>query len=187
MRCQPRLRLVIATHGEDLAWIDRTGIPAVIYDASSSGKPGLIPVPNLAREAGQWLRHIVGNYGRFADWEIFLQGDPFAHCPDILDRMRGRDFLRRHFTPLGRQQAYVAGHRHPHSIAADHFARELLGHIPDGVPWILGGQFAVSSPALMKRPLTWWTALRDKVLAEPKTSPWAMERLWLHLLNARPD
>lgn len=184
MSWQPRIRLVVASHGEDLAWLDRTGVPAVIYDASSSGRPGLVPVPNVAREAGQWLRHLVREYGRFADWEIFLQGDPFPHCPHLLARLRGRGFLRRPVTPFGRLQGYVAGHRHPHSIAADRFARDLLGTIPDGCQWIIGAQFAASGPALMKYSLAWWTALRDKVLAEPKTSPWAMERLWYHLLTS---
>ena len=140
----PLIQVVVATYGEDLEWVDGLGIPAFIYDATGQ-RAGLIPVPNAAREAGQWLHHIVTHYHHLADWTIFLQGDPFAHCHDLRERLDARDFLRRHVTPLGRTQRYVAGHRHRHSIAADRLAREILGIVPDGAPWIIGGQFAASS------------------------------------------
>ena len=181
-RWKPEIRLAVATCGENFSWIARTGLPAAIYDATGS-RDGCIHVPNAAREAGQYLRHIVGNYGRFADWEIFLQGNPFAHCHDLLPRLDGRDFLRRHLTPLGGTQAYIAGHPHLHSRWADRFARAILGSIPDGQPWCRGAQFAVSGPALMRRPLEWWRGLLRKTLAESHTSPWALERLWLVILS----
>lgn len=181
-RWKPEIRLAVATHGENLSWIGRTGLPAAIYDATGA-REGCIPVPNLAREAGQYLRHIVVHYGRFADWEIFLQGQPFTHCRDLLPRLAGKDFLRRHLTPLGPVQAYVAGHPHLHSRWADRFAREALGRIPDGRPWCQGAQFAVSGPAIMRRPLEWWQGLLRKTLAESRSSPWALERLWLSILS----
>jgi hypothetical protein len=181
---KPVIHLVIATHGEDLAWLDDIGLPAFVYDATGT-RPGLIAVPNAAREAGQWLHHIVTHYHRLADWTLFLQGDPFAHCPDLREQLHARDFLRRHVTPLGRTQRYLAGHRHAHSIAADRLARDILGHVPDGAPWILGGQFAASAPALNARPLAWWQRVQQRVLAGSNSSAWAMERLWLHLLGGR--
>ena len=186
---QPDIRLVVASYGEDLSWISPLGLPAAVYD-STGVRPGMIPVPNVAREAGQYRRHLVANDGRFGDWNIYVQGDPFAHCEDFADRMARRDFLRRHLTPLGRVQGYSAGHTHRHSVAADRFARETLGHVPDGCQWVLGAQFAVSGPALMRWPLPWWESLLSKVLAEKHRSPWAMERLWLYILSGisfRPD
>jgi hypothetical protein len=62
------------------------------------------------------------------------------------------------------------------------FAKEIGVAYDQDKPWVHGALFAASREALMSRSLAWWKALLRKVEAEPM-SPWAMERLWLTILE----
>ena len=178
----PSISLVVATYGESVDWVPPLGLTTFIYDATAS-RPGMIHVPNQAREAGQYLRHIVAHYGRFQDWQIFLQGDPFPHCPDLAVVLATRSFVGRHYFPLGRELGLDLTSRHPHSLATAEFCHHAFGRTPPWVRWTPGAQFAASRQSLMAWPLGFWQRLLDLALTKPDASPWAMERLWGWLLN----
>ena len=176
-------RLCVASYGEDVSWVARTGIEAVIYDATGS-RPGLVPVPNEARETSQYLRHIVAHYGAFRDHELFLQGNPFAHQPAILPMLRRRLWATKRFMVLGsRVLNFDPLNQHPHTGDAMSLAEELGITLTKQSLWTVGAMFAVSREALMSYPLPWWRRLLARVIIEREVSPWAMERLWLELFR----
>ena len=77
--------LVVTRYDENLSWIDNIEDDIVIYN---KGFP-LLPyefkeLPNIGREADSMLYHIVNNYHNLSDELVFLQGDPFDHCWDLL-------------------------------------------------------------------------------------------------------
>jgi len=176
-------RLCIASHGEDVSWVAATGIEAIIYDATGS-RPELVAVPNEARETSQYLRHIIAHYGDFRDHELFLQGNPFAHQPAILSKLRNRKWATRRVMPLGaRVLNFDPLNRHPHTGAALSLADALGITLTRQSLWTVGAMFAASREALMSYSLPWWECLLAQVIIERETSPWAMERLWLELFR----
>ncbi|RYD49328.1 MAG: DUF3431 domain-containing protein [Verrucomicrobiaceae bacterium] len=176
-------RLCVASHGENVDWVAKTGIEACIYDATGS-RDGLIPTRNEAREASQYLRHIIAHYGQFRDYELFVQGDPFAH-------ERGIDTLLRCQPWKGERVFPLSGHVHPldpdqgkvHHEAAVIQAADSGIVIREGARWVSGAMFAASREAIESRTLGWWQRLLARVIIERTVSPWAMERLWLEILR----
>ncbi len=82
-----RIELVVARYKEDTAWVQTLGYPAVVYD--KSGNPAANPLPNVGRETHTYLYHLVARYPQFADYTVFLQGDPFAHLAARADHPEG--------------------------------------------------------------------------------------------------
>jgi hypothetical protein len=85
-------QLVVARHAEDIAWTAAVPFPVLVYNAGDPiGPPAdhvaVIPRPNVGREAGAYLRHIVSRFHLLADLTVFCQGHPFDHCPDFLARI----------------------------------------------------------------------------------------------------
>lgn len=71
------VQLVIAKYKEDVSWVSRINIPALIYDKSVCGMPNSLP--NIGREAHTYLHYILYYYPFFPEYTVFLQGDPFSH------------------------------------------------------------------------------------------------------------
>ena len=171
-------RVIVASYGEDLEWTRDLWLPKAIYDATGcSTLEGVVRVQNRAREAGQYLHHIVSNYPHFHEWEVFLQGRPFDHLSGPLVELLGHTPEWGDFHPFGPlvpfdERVWI------HDQWAAQFAREWFGEVPANLHWVPGAQFAVSSKTLLSKPLAYWAALQKKVLDEEERSPWAIERLW---------
>ena len=86
--------VVIARYSEELEWVAR--IPAefsvkiynkgarIASDAVLGRAERIVELANSGRESDTFLRHILAQ-AEFADgYTVFLQGDPFAHSPDII-------------------------------------------------------------------------------------------------------
>jgi hypothetical protein len=182
-RCSKNdFRMVVASCGEDLSWTANVRGAVTIYDASGAGSfPGVKRVENRAREAGQYLHHIVENYPRFHTWEIFVQGEPFTHSNDPILRGGELDWSWSPFHALGR----VVGFNPfgcEHDRWAARFATEWFGGVPAGLQWVVGAQFAINRKLLLNRSIDYWRALQEKALGEEERAPWAMERLWVALI-----
>lgn len=176
-------RLCVATFGEDVGWVAESGLEACIYDATGS-RPGLISLPNHAREASQYLHHIVTHYGDFRDFEVFLQGDPIPHHTGIMTVLKNRSWRWRRVASLcQRVMTYEPSNSHPHNRAAARFAEDIGINLEPGALWAIGAMFAASREALESRPLAWWRRLQAKTIIEREVSPWAIERLWLRMLQ----
>ena len=177
-------RLCVATFGEEIGWVTKAGIEACVYDAIGT-RAGLIPVPNEAREASQYLRHIVDHYGDFREYEIFLQGDPHAHHPSFETLLRNRPWRGQRCFPISRRVLPFAEGVAAHREAALVLAGDSGLTVGEDAVWVAGAMFAASREALMSYPLGWWERLLGRVIVEREISPWAMERLWLEILS--PD
>jgi len=76
------VKLIIAKYREDISWADELGYDYVVYD--KGGQPDIsgIKLENIGREAHTYFTHIVNEYDRLAQVNVFLQGDPFDHIGD---------------------------------------------------------------------------------------------------------
>jgi Protein of unknown function (DUF3431) len=174
------IRLCVASYGEDLSWLKHFHYDRCVYDATGI-RHGLIPVPNRAREAGQYIRHIITNYGNFADFEVFLQAHPYDHSPNLQQDLAAGIYRERSVRALGRLVEFDYSARNEHERFAINLASDIFGGLPHALHWTPGAQFSASRKAIMSRSLDFWKRLLRKIESEPQTSPWAIERLWLHL------
>lgn len=180
--------IVIASYKEDLLWTEfipkhwRTYLYCV--DEKRTEFPeGLTPtfLPNGGREAGQWLQHIVRNYGNFADYTLFLQGMPFPHVPTGLIRL----MLTENFDhPI----CYVEG-RPPDKngmyIKCSGQIKEAFDHayqgqeIPPSITFCCGAQFYVRKDVIMAHSKEFYERLLENAY-DPKYFSFGhmMEPVW---------
>lgn len=208
---------MIARHDEDLAWVDRLGALGMRVTVYNKGAPlasvpacvdAVVAAPNMGREAHSYLLHIVSAYRRLDDYTVFLQGDPFFHCPDLLARLGA--FMRectaltkapvrresaaawrtpRLYREFGNEMATEGGTlaggsvRFPWIPLKDTYER-VLGAPAPAAPFAftMGAQFAASRNTLRSRPRALYRRALGWVLTCDK-APWALERMWRRVFS----
>lgn len=81
------VELVVARFNENLNWLRKVpkNFKITIYNKGSNNIPyKFIKIPNVGRESNTYLHHIIKNYNNLSKTTIFVQGDPFDHCPHLL-------------------------------------------------------------------------------------------------------
>jgi hypothetical protein len=184
--------LVVAHHTEYLLWLSKVAIVGP--------EPWTLNVvtngfhrPNTGREAGAYLWWLTRNHDRIDpdDTYAFVQGDPFAHCYDLTDRLRTLD-VSAGWVPLSDLHVHTHADGSPHhaGLPVAAWYEQLTGEPfpPDGYDFWAGGQFAVSGKTLLRYTADDYAALADLAgwvsdVAVPPGTPqiggaWVLERLW---------
>lgn len=139
-----------------------------------------VDLPNRGREPATFAWAVLDMYEQIKPGDVygFVQGNPFDHCPDLLARLAEPVGW---FTPLGQATYTSDAHGRPHHpgvpVAACH-ERWLGAPFPGEVTFAAGGQFAVTGKALRSRPVGFYRAMFDDLMADDGLGPWAAERLW---------
>lgn len=168
--------LVVARWQEDAGWLDQVPADWTIRVVQKDDD-----LPNRGREPASFLHAIIGEYDTIGAGETwaFVQGNPFDHCPDLLNRL---DRPVAWFSPLGTCPYYSdgVGRPHHHGVPVARCYESWLGKpFPDGeIEFWAGGQFAVTGEALRSRPVEFWRAMYGDLMAGEDLTPWAAERLW---------
>ncbi len=139
--------------------------------------------PNL-RESEQWLNHIIWRYDVLAETTFFLQGNPFDHCPDIInliDQTGAVDFVNLPLCPAGpASRAADTGLILP--VYNDLFKTQHTSENTPFIRWAAGAQFAASSKVIRQNSKTFYVSLQEKMRAIPKSGE-IMERIWWNILG----
>lgn len=92
-------RLVVAKYKENVEWAKSFNGDILIYDKNHNETIQWNEIKQVNKNLCQlnlhpfgWEEHtkfihIIENYHQLYDWEIFVQGHPFDHCHDLLDRI----------------------------------------------------------------------------------------------------
>ena len=93
-----KIQIVIARYNENLDWtkdlsnvvICNKGLPMVkdLY-----GHQIINGLKNVGREGHTIYSYIYDNYHTLHDYTVFLQGNPFDHCPEILDKLQELNYM----------------------------------------------------------------------------------------------
>lgn len=95
------MEVVIARYNEDVSWTDKIKYPVKIYNKNQNDFDKFENnLPNVGREAHTFFSYIVNNYDKLPDYVTFLQGNPFDHCRDAVEKINNFDF-KTEFLPLG--------------------------------------------------------------------------------------
>jgi hypothetical protein len=89
---------IIAQYNENLNWLTSVeGDKFYIYKKGTGETPQLNnyyieSIENIGREAHTYINHICNIYPNFGDVNIFCQGNPFAHCHDLLNLIKSYNY-----------------------------------------------------------------------------------------------
>ena len=139
--------------------------------------------PNL-RESEQWLNHIIWRYDVLADVTFFLQGNPFDHCPDIInliDQTGSVDFISLPDCSAGPASSGAD----PDLVLPVYNSLFNTQHTSINAPlirWAAGAQFGASSKTIRSNPKKYYVSLQEKMRSIPKSGE-IMERIWWNILG----
>ena len=150
---------------------------------SPYAKASSVNCPN-SRESEQWLNHIIWRYDVLAETTFFLQGNPFDHCPDIINLVDQCGSVN--FIALPDCAADKASSNADLDLILPVY-NSLFNtqHSEREAPilrWAAGAQFAASSKAIRQNPKTFYISLQEKMRAIPKSGE-IMERIWWNILG----
>jgi Protein of unknown function (DUF3431) len=194
-----QFEVVIAKFKEDISWAECIQSNRTIYAKDPEERLGFRILPNLGREGGTYLFHIVENYDRLADRTLFLQGDPFAH-PLVPFEEFATGLMPFWAAPAMRQ---TMEWRVPWSSPSQSIDRPVMRdflRLLESDPnisdffWTQGAQFALSREQIRSRPLTYYRKLWDFTQQPAVTLAnrqfdnhhvaWLFELFWRHVFLA---
>lgn len=175
---------IIARYNEDVAWTKDLVCPYLIINKGEEilDHP-YITLPNVGRESDSYLNFIIKNYDQLPQEVIFLQGNPFDHCPTVLDEIRTKVYLTQ--VTLLAKDTFVDGRNGEpshHGLPIGDISDRLGLPYKEGFLFGPGAQFIVPRTAITSKSLAWWTrakAIHDEI----GVGPWTFERLWLTIFE----
>lgn len=104
------MEVVVARYRESVEWASGLRFPSLVFNKNREDDHLFeLNLPNMGRETDTFLRYLVDRYDSLPSYVTFLQGDPFDHCPFVVDAVNGFGFDRP-FQPLG--AVYVRDNEH---------------------------------------------------------------------------
>jgi hypothetical protein len=85
------LSMVVARYNENIDWIKKYK-NVIVYNKGNASDLEKSEIPfttldNVGREGHTFLYHIINNYDNLSNWTIFIQGNPFDHCPNFYEKI----------------------------------------------------------------------------------------------------
>jgi hypothetical protein len=196
------MNLIVARYTENLNWIssiESNFSHIYIYNKENSieTKYQYKELPNIGREANTYIYHIIDQYESISDFTIFLQGNPYDHCPTLnyeiqhierLRKIKKINFFEISFNP----DFYEFG-----DWLQVNTAHEELYHCLDLIcditkiqkfnfkflkKNIWGAQFGVSDKLIKKYTKKQWKQLL-KLSETIDEFPYAMEKFWSYIFR----
>ena len=203
--------LIFARYNEDIEWIKKyKNYKKVIYNKGEklfkSKDFEIIDIKNVGRESHTWLYHIVNNYDRLDDINIFLQAkiddlncmayeDPLKY----IKKVKKYGFAASRYGLLGPfhwdwnvgvdkdiryKRKWLNNEISKSKIGFRKFSKEIFPNIPLFVATSYSGCFAVKKEVILQHNISFYKRLLD-ILSNHKNpiEGHYMERLWCYIFT----
>lgn len=150
------LTVVISKYMENIEWIFKLKYKSIVYNKNCAENDLFyFNLPNVGREAHTFFTHIVENYNELSEYTAFLQGNPFDHCPEVVEEINNFNFDM-DFKPLGTIIYHTsdAVANIPNQI--NEFAKKIGFDLVYPVPCIRGAQYIASKKIIQQRPVEFY-------------------------------
>jgi hypothetical protein len=184
--------LVVARYNEDISWLskelDLNNYNLIIYN---KGEQNIdfpsIQCENVGGDAETYIRYIVEHYENLPEFMIFIQGYPFDHDAELLDKIRNHS--DEPFVPLSDHicvetidgwYEYLMKRRPAECpvYLLKEAAYALLGNeTPYIVTFAAGQQFIVAKEIVLRRSKEFYQKILNRFQFD-FILPWDIERLW---------
>jgi hypothetical protein len=153
------MKIVVARYNEDISWTKQfTNV--LIYNKGKdldNTEYNVIKLNNVGREGHTFYKHIYDNYDNLDEHTIFLQGDPFAHTINLIDKLnkyinnKNLKYERIGYTEL---RCWLSGCKIHIGLPIKEVYKKLFGSEKEEMEFFFtgGGQFIVSKEIILSRP-----------------------------------
>jgi hypothetical protein len=169
--------IIISRYYENITWLDNIICEKKsIYDKSNEVN-NYIKLQNKGRESDTYLRHIINNYNNLSDLNIFVQGHPFDHCPNLFDLINNDKY-----TQLG-SNIYCDKYGNPHHNGLsliEIWGKISIKTIPEEINFTPGAMFIVEKKQILQHDICFYEKLLH-LHNEYEQMPWIIERFWSYI------
>jgi hypothetical protein len=183
--------IVISRYNENLDWLKELKFPYIIYNKGENNiNYPSIPTPNVGRESETFLRYIVENYPNFPDEIVFLQGNPFDHCNNILFLLNSNKnmnltyqikdkivFLMNKHLEKYYLESDINGNPHHPGLPIKEILDQIGIEYNGSLLFSQGAQYLILKSCLLSKSLEWWKHIYH-IHNNIPSSPWVFERIW---------
>ncbi len=86
-----KLSMVVSRYNENIDWVQKYN-NVIVYNKGDPTNLDKLLIPytklnNVGREGHTFLYHIINNYENLSNWTVFVQGNPFDHCPNFYEKI----------------------------------------------------------------------------------------------------
>ena len=174
--------LVICRYKENLTWLNSINLPYKIYNKGENDiNFEYVNVPNYGRESEVFLRYIIENYNNLPKHVIFLQGDPFYHCPDLINLIN--PIIVNNISEIKALSKFIAiddefGYPNHPNLPIRNISNLLgLSDKTETFEFGAGAQYIINRNCILSKSLAWWENAYNVHMLN-HLSPWVFERLW---------
>jgi hypothetical protein len=152
---QNNLEIVIARYKENLDWAKSLKYKINIFNKNEDDYALFENnLPNVGREGHTHFKYIIDNFDNLPQYIAFLQGHPFDHCHDVIDKINNFNF-NIEFMPLGNtieltrdipsinEQIYL-------------FSKTIGFELKYPVYCVPGAQYIISSNIIKQKPIEFY-------------------------------
>lgn len=166
-------RLVVAQYKEDVEWIKAAlGWKVTVITKGDD-------LPNKGRESSSYLYFIIKIYPFIKPNDVFAftQGDPFPHCPNILDRLQTPVTGYKGLAPKEMITDAEGKPNHPGVPVGGWYERWFNEDFPGELIFYPGCQFVCLGSDILKHSLGWYKAVYNDIMEDNNSTPYAFERI----------
>jgi hypothetical protein len=199
--------LVIARYNEDLNWINQLNLDNINLCIYNKGINNIDfsyrSLKNIGGDTHTIITHIVENYNNLPEYLIFVQGNPFNRCKNIINLINSHvdnkfvyltDYIVTTETLSGWYEDIIMRERNKPWFEENKNAfkqcfslKQLVNIIlPNEVPFNLefaaGQQFITNKQYILNRSLDFYSTLLNRFNYD-YILPWNIERLWKYILK----
>ena len=148
------MKIVVSRFNESVEWTKQFD-NVIIYNKGDAITHNSIQLDNVGREGHTFYKYIYDNYHNLDDLTVFLQANPFDHCPNVIQQIQSLtddvDFMFLSDKIYDITVSYCYLH---HGIPLYDIYRQLFKddfiHTP--IQFGAGGQFVVSKKLILSQP-----------------------------------
>lgn len=158
------IKVIVARYNEDLSWVKDINHEVIVFNKNSNDASNFeFNLPNFGREGHTFINYIVDNYDDLPDFLVFLQGNPFDHCPNVIDIINNFDYNSK-FLPLGNTYTY---YENPTYDSIDEqmkkFAKEMGFDLIFPVTMVPGAQYLINKDVILRNPKELYERIRSSL------------------------
>ena len=167
------MKYVVAKYNEDVEWCRDLNSFVVEKD---------VHMENVGREPASFLWYIINHYSELDGWYVFLQGNPFDHCRNVLEDCKAEPMTG--FMWLGDNPHLSDEHGSPsHSGLPVKTICDSLGLDPKyPLPFVAGGQFKIKAERILFKPKDFYEEALKEMLKHEEGA-WVFERIFRELFR----
>lgn len=163
------LEVIVARYNEDLEWIKELNYKVTVYNKNVDDNHLFSNnLPNVGREGHTFFNHIVNNYNNLPEYLVFVQGNPFDHCSNVISLINNFDF-KHEFKELGVLHRLTIENESINNYIQD-FAKRINISVNYPIYMVPGAQYIISRRMIKKNTIDFYRKILETLKYE--VYPW---------------